>query len=61
MENTNLKINYTPIITNTINLNDTICMHNSCTRCYGKGVDREGRPCIHYISCNCSKCHPKTY
>jgi hypothetical protein len=48
-------------ITNTINFGDIACMHNSCTKCHGRGVDNEGRACIHLISCNCKRCKPMAY
>ena len=32
------------------------CAHNRCTECVGTGVKKNGRPCIHMISCTCSRC-----
>lgn len=34
------------------------CLHDTCSECHGEGVRKDGSPCIHYISCPCSKCNP---
>lgn len=34
------------------------CLHNSCSKCRGTGVDDKGRQCVHMISCPCSACNP---
>ncbi len=34
------------------------CMHDSCTKCHGTGIDSIGFPCVHMISCPCPKCRP---
>ena len=34
------------------------CLHDICKSCKGTGVTTSGRPCIHNISCPCSKCTP---
>ena len=36
--------------------NEKKCLHDSCVKCHGTGTDQQGRPCIHMIHCNCSKC-----
>lgn len=34
------------------------CAHNSCTNCFGTGIDSFGNTCVHGIYCNCPKCSP---
>lgn len=34
------------------------CMHDNCQRCHGTGVQLDGQPCIHAISCPCPRCSP---
>lgn len=36
-----------------------ICLHDICTECHGTGRKSNGTPCVHMISCTCSKCSPK--
>ena len=36
--------------------NDKECLHDQCQECFGTGVKIDGTPCVHNISCNCSKC-----
>lgn len=36
------------------------CMHDSCTECHGTGVKKDGSFCVHFISCPCPKCSPRT-
>ncbi len=33
------------------------CLHKQCPECEGKGVKKNGQPCIHMISCHCRKCY----
>jgi hypothetical protein len=35
------------------------CLHDSCLRCHGTGIQLDGTPCIHGISCPCPKCSPR--
>lgn len=36
------------------------CLHESCERCNGTGVDKTTKtPCVHMISCPCPKCTPR--
>lgn len=36
-----------------------ICLHKQCHKCNGTGYDDiNKKPCVHYISCPCSKCNP---
>lgn len=35
---------------------DSNCLHNSCIKCNGTGLDIYGGLCLHSISCSCSKC-----
>lgn len=35
-----------------------ICAHDLCESCCGTGITLKGRPCTHYISCQCPKCQP---
>lgn len=37
------------------------CAHDQCTNCLGTGVGRDGRPCIHSLSCPCPKCTPRYF
>lgn len=39
---------------------DSKCLHDSCTKCRGAGVDNRGQTCVHMISCTCSRCSPYT-
>ena len=34
------------------------CLHDKCSECVGTGIKKDGTPCIHFISCPCSKCRP---
>ena len=34
------------------------CLHDQCTQCHGTGVRLNGSPCVHSLSCSCSKCSP---
>lgn len=34
------------------------CLHMQCPNCHGKGLDRDGRMCVHGISCPCPRCSP---
>ena len=34
------------------------CLHDECPNCLGTGVGRDGRACIHGVSCPCPKCTP---
>lgn len=34
------------------------CMHEQCGSCCGTGIQANGSPCIHMISCPCPKCTP---
>ena len=39
---------------------NTNCLHATCPTCNGTGVNKTtGGPCIHGISCPCSKCTPR--
>lgn len=40
-------------------LQNSECLHLKCPECHGTGVKKDGTPCIHMISCPCSKCNPK--
>lgn len=43
-----------------IPLNDRPCMHDSCTKCGGTGIRKDGLgTCIHMMSCPCPKCTPR--
>ena len=33
------------------------CLHDSCPKCLGTGIKRDGSMCIHSISCPCPKCN----
>lgn len=35
------------------------CLHKSCQKCSGVGVDKDGQACIHMISCPCKNCSAK--
>ena len=35
------------------------CLHNRCTECIGTGIRKDGRPCIHHISCPCGRCNAR--
>jgi hypothetical protein len=35
------------------------CAHDACTNCVGTGIGKDGRPCVHALSCNCTKCSPR--
>ena len=39
-------------------LNWRPCLHDQCPDCVGTGVKRDGKPCVHGISCPCQKCYP---
>lgn len=32
------------------------CLHNSCPKCKGTGIMRNGGMCIHGFACPCSRC-----
>lgn len=32
------------------------CLHDSCIRCNGTGIQSNGLICVHMISCKCKKC-----
>lgn len=34
------------------------CLHEGCPDCHGTGRDKDGRICIHHLSCPCKKCTP---
>lgn len=34
------------------------CLHEQCPECHGKGIKKDGTPCVHMISCPCPKCFP---
>lgn len=34
------------------------CLHDSCEKCNGSGIDKNGSFCVHMISCPCPKCSP---
>lgn len=34
------------------------CMHDNCPECCGTGIRRDGRACVHMISCPCPQCSP---
>lgn len=38
--------------------NKKTCLHETCKSCHGTGKKYDGTPCIHMISCSCSKCNP---
>lgn len=33
------------------------CSHEQCSECEGRGIKKDGQPCIHVISCRCRKCY----
>ena len=35
------------------------CLHDGCEYCVGTGIKLNGSPCVHAISCPCSKCKPR--
>jgi hypothetical protein len=36
------------------------CLHDNCLQCNGTGVKKDGLgPCVHMISCKCSRCGVK--
>jgi hypothetical protein len=37
------------------------CLHKECPKCKGTGWQKNGRICVHMISCRCKKCSPFTY
>lgn len=45
-------------ISNIVNTNWRPCMHDQCLQCVGTGINRDGSPCVHSISCPCPKCTP---
>lgn len=47
---------YTPFIIDEPKVDS--CLHESCSECSGSGINKSGRPCVHGISCPCSKCSP---
>ena len=36
------------------------CAHNQCSECIGTGIRRDGRGCVHMISCPCPRCNRST-
>lgn len=34
------------------------CLHDKCKECNGTGKRKDGKTCIHVISCLCKKCIP---
>ncbi len=36
------------------------CLHDGCDKCHGSGRDKDGRLCVHMISCPCKRCNPYT-
>lgn len=34
------------------------CLHLKCEECHGTGWKKDRTPCIHMLSCRCSKCSP---
>jgi len=34
------------------------CLHDSCPDCVGTGIKKDGRICVHGLSCPCPKCTP---
>lgn len=37
------------------------CMHDNCSNCVGTGVGKDGRACIHALSCPCPRCSPYAF
>lgn len=38
------------------------CLHDQCPECGGSGIKKKDKtPCVHFISCPCSKCNPFTF
>lgn len=35
------------------------CLHEHCPECIGTGIRKDGKLCIHSISCSCPKCSPR--
>lgn len=42
----------------TFQVKRNFCLHDLYEECHGSGKKENGELCIHFISCNCSKCSP---
>lgn len=40
---------------------DQKCLHQRCPECKGTGVKKDHTPCVHMISCPCSRCSPRMF
>lgn len=45
-----------PFIKKLVEEQRPVCLHAACTRCHGTGVDKNGKMCVHALSCPCPKC-----
>lgn len=50
------KVNFEDFKVGVFSTEKTDCLHEKCLNCKGTGVDLLGKPCIHTVSCSCSKC-----
>jgi hypothetical protein len=39
-------------------INHESCLQDQCLECMGTHIKIDGNPCIHYLSCSCTKCTP---
>ena len=46
-------------IQDNIRIDFTPCAHDGCQQCHGTGIQVDGSPCVHHISCGCPKCNPR--
>ncbi|WEU68942.1 hypothetical protein HS371_52 [Klebsiella phage vB_KpP_HS37] len=45
-----------PFIKKLVEEQRPVCLHAACTKCHGTGVDKNGKMCVHALSCPCPKC-----